>query len=357
MSNIPAYAALSPASQLVPFSIQRRAVGDKDVKIKIAFCGVCHSDLHTARGEWAGVNFPCVPGHEIVGYVQSVGKRVTRYKVGDRVGVGCQVDSCRVCPSCKSGLEQYCESGNTATYNGTDKVSGGWTFGGYSSEIVVDEHFVLRIPDALDLASAGPLLCAGITCFSPLKYLNAGPKKKIAVVGLGGLGHMGVKLARAMDAEVLMVTTSPTKARDATRLGANSVAISTDSRSMDNHVGSCDIILDTVAAPHNLDPYIALLRRDGHLALLGVPASPHPAINVGPMLGHRLSVIGTANGGISETQEMLDFCAGHGITCDIEMIAMNQINEAYERMLKSDVKYRFVIDMATITNDAKAGSV
>lgn len=353
MTTTPAFAAHSSTSPLVKHTVERRALRPRDVQIDIAFCGVCHSDLHTARGEWPGVHYPCVPGHEIVGHVIAVGAHVTKHKVGDSVGVGCQVDSCRTCESCQAGLEQYCENGNTATYNGADKMSGGWTFGGYSGMIVVDEHFVLRIPEALDLASAAPLLCAGITCYSPLRHLGAGPGKKVAVVGLGGLGHMGVKLARAMGAHVVMVTTSPSKASDAERLGAHEVVISTQPEEMAKHARSCDIVLNSVAAPHNLDPYVDLLKRDGHLMLLGVPASlHHPAPNVGPLLGHRLSIIGTANGGIAETQEMLDFCAEHHLTCDIEMIRMDQVNQAYERMLKGDVKYRFVIDMQTLKEAA-----
>lgn len=343
-----AYGAQSPTSPLAPLTIARRAVGPTDVAIEIVNCGVCHSDLHTVRGEWAGTRYPSVPGHEIVGRVTAVGASVTRHKVGDRVGVGCMVDSCRTCDSCREGLEQYCEAGNIGTYNAPDKHLGGHTFGGYSAAVVVDQDFVLRLPDAIPFDAGAPLLCAGITLWSPLRHWQAGPGKKVGIVGLGGLGHMGVKLARALGAHVVMFTTSPSKAADAEKLGAHEVVISTDAAQMKKHRRSFDLILNTVSAAHDLNIFMALLKRDGAQVLLGLPEHPHEALNVGRMLGNRLTLAASTIGGIAETQEMLDFCAEHGVVSEIETIAMDQIENAYARMLKGDVKYRFVIDMKTM---------
>jgi uncharacterized zinc-type alcohol dehydrogenase-like protein len=345
-----AYAAQSAKTPLAPHAIERRATGPKDVAIDILFCGVCHSDLHTARGEWPGVLYPSVPGHEIIGKVTAVGKDVTRFKPGQTVGVGCMVDSCRECGSCHDGLEQYCDGpvGFTGTYNGP--VGGGEnTHGGYSAAITVDEHFVLAINHAeKDLAAAAPLLCAGITTWSPLKHWGAGPGKKVGIVGIGGLGHMGVKLAKALGAHTVAFTTSPDKVADAKTLGADEVVISKDADQMKAHAGSFDLIINTVAAPHNLDAFTSLLKRDGNMTLVGAPSSPHPSPAVFNLIFKRRSIAGSLIGGIQETQEMLDFCAKHGITSDIEMIAMQDIETAYARMLKSDVKYRFVIDMSTL---------
>lgn len=348
--NTKAYAAQSPSTPLAAFTIDRRAPGAKDVAIDIIYCGVCHSDLHTARGEWAGTQYPCVPGHEIVGRVTATGSDVKKFKAGDLVGVGCMVDSCRTCPSCKEGLQQYCEgpSGFTGTYNGPAK-GGANTFGGYAAAIVVDEEFVLSIRhDEKDLAAVAPLLCAGITTWSPLRHWKTGPGKKVGIVGIGGLGHMGVKLASALGAHVVAFTTSPDKVAAAKALGANEVVISKDETQMAAHTGSFDFILNTVAAPHNLDAFVALLKRDGTMTLVGAPASPHPSPEVFNLIFGRKSIAGSLIGGIPETQEMLDFCAKHGITSDIETIRMQDINAAYERMLKGDVKYRFVIDMASL---------
>ena len=346
-----AYAAQSPTTPLAPFTLDRRAPGPKDVAIDILFCGVCHSDLHTARGEWPGVQYPCVPGHEIVGRVTAVGAEVTKVAVGALVGVGCMVDSCRECSSCQCGLEQYCEHdhGFTATYNGYAKGGDLNTFGGYSAAIVVDQHFVLTIshPEA-KLAAVAPLLCAGITTWSPLRHWQVGPGQTVGVVGIGGLGHMGIKLAHALGAHVVAFTTSAAKQADALALGADQVVISTDKAAMAANQGRFDFILNTVAAPHNLDAYMMLLKRDGTMTLVGVPALPHPSPSVANLIFGRRQLAGSLIGGIAETQEMLDFCARHNIVADVEMIAMDQIETAYQRMLNSDVKYRFVIDMATL---------
>ena len=350
MSKVKSYAAHSPKEPLVPFNLSRREVGAKDVQIEILFCGVCHSDLHTARNEWQNAVYPVVPGHEIVGRVTSVGADVTKYKVGDLAGVGCLVDSCRVCPDCMDGLEQYCD-GEVFTYNSEDKQAtdtGKMTYGGYSSHVVVDEHFVLRISDKLNLAAVAPLLCAGITTYSPLKHWKVGPGSKVGIVGLGGLGHMAVKLAHAMGAHVVLFTTSANKTEDAKRLGADEVVISKNAEEMKAHLKSFDFILNTVAASHNLDAFIELLKRDGTMCLNGVPEHAHPSPSIFNLIFKRRQIAGSLIGGIKETQEMLDFCAEHNITSDIEMIAMKDINEAYERMIKGDVKYRFVIDMATL---------
>ncbi|MCP3705763.1 NAD(P)-dependent alcohol dehydrogenase [Paraburkholderia sp. CNPSo 3274] len=342
------YAARDAASPLAPFEFQRRDLRELDVRIDVLFCGVCHSDLHQARDEWRNTIYPVVPGHEIVGRVAEVGKGVTKYKVGELVGVGCLVDSCRTCPSCAEGLEQYCENGWVGTYNGADRVSGDITYGGYSTQLVVDEAFVLRVPENLDAAAAAPLLCAGITTYSPLRTWGAGPGKKVGIVGLGGLGHMGVKLAHAMGAHVVLFTTSPSKIEDGKRLGADEVVISKDPEQMKAHANSFDLIVNTVAAQHDLNPFIELLRRDGTMTLVGAPEHDHPSPQVFNLIMKRRRLAGSLIGGIAETQDMLDFCGKHGITSDIEMIKMQDINNAYERMLKSDVKYRFVIDLDSL---------
>ncbi|RKP55819.1 NAD(P)-dependent alcohol dehydrogenase [Pararobbsia silviterrae] len=344
-----AYAAQTAKTPLAPFTIERRAVGPNDVEIDILYCGVCHSDLHTARAEWPGVHFPSVPGHEIVGRVRAVGADVTKHKVGALVGVGCMVDSCRTCPACAVNLEQYCENGFTGTYNGNAMGGDANTYGGYSTAIVVEEHFVLSIKHREDqLAAAAPLLCAGITTWSPLRHWQAGPGKKVGVVGIGGLGHMGIKLAHALGAHVVAFTTSESKREAARALGADEVVISKDPQAMRAHAASFDFILNTVAASHDLDAFTALLKLDGAMTLVGVPEHPHPSPSIGNLLFKRRSIAGSIIGGIQETQEMLDFCAEHDIVSDIEMIAMQDIETAYARMLKSDVKYRFVIDMETL---------
>lgn len=342
------YAALRADKPLEHFRFERREPGAHDVQIEILYCGVCHSDLHLARDEWGGTEYPIVPGHEIVGKVIKVGDSVRKFTVGDTVGVGCMVDSCRKCANCGDGYEQYCDQGFIATYNSEEKQTGGVTYGGYSNNIVVTEDFVLRVDDSLDLAGVAPLLCAGITTYSPLRHWGVKEGHQVAVVGLGGLGHMGVKIAKAMGAEVTMITTSPSKVGDAKRLGADHVIISKNSDEMKAARNRFDFILNTVAVPHNLDDYANLLRRDGTMTLVGLPAEPHPSPSVGVLIGKRRSIAGSLIGGIAETQEMLDFCAQHGITADIEMIDIKDINEAYERMLKSDVKYRFVIDLKTL---------
>lgn len=348
MPQVKAYAAKSPTSPIAAAMIERREVGPKDVAMDILYCGVCHSDLHTARGEWPGVQYPCVPGHEIVGRVTAVGKDVKGINVGDIGAVGCMVDSCRTCESCAHGLEQYCLGpvGMTGTYNGPVK-GGPNTYGGYSAAIVVDEHFVLSVRHKQEqLAAVAPLLCAGITTYSPLKHWGAGPGKRVGIVGIGGLGHMGVKLARAMGAHVVAFTTSESKKKAALDLGAHEVVVSTDEAQMATYTGSLDFILDTVSAKHNLDTYVSLLKVDGTLTLVGAPAEPHPSPTVFNLLLGRKAIAGSCIGGIKETQEMLDFCAEKGIVSDIEIIKAEQINTAYERLLKGDVKYRFVIDVA-----------
>lgn len=337
-------AAEAPLDQL---NIQRRKPTSLDIVIDILYCGVCHSDLHTARNEWHGTIYPCVPGHEIVGRIVSVGDNVTKFKVGDHAAVGCMVDSCRQCDYCKEGLEQYCEPGMTGTYNSPDIHLGSHTFGGYSESIVVDEAFVLRVPENLDLAAAAPLLCAGITTWSPLRHWNVGPGKKVGIVGIGGLGHMGVKLAKAMGAEVIVFTTSPSKVEDAKRLGADDVVLSKDEEQMKRYAGKLHFVLDAVSAQHDINAYLNLLRVDGSLALVGAPEHPLP-VAAFSLIPYRRSFAGSMIGGIAETQEMLDFCGKHNIVADIEMINIQQINEAYERLLKGDVKYRFVIDMDSL---------
>ena len=355
MPHPPAYAAQSADKPLGPHTIERRAPGAHDVAIDIKFCGVCHSDLHTARDEWGGTKYPCVPGHEIVGTVTAVGEDVKGFKVGDTVGVGCMVDSCGHCDPCKAGEENYCENGFTGTYDGV-LPDGSHTFGGYSTNIVVDQRFVLRIPHKDKLAAVAPLLCAGITTYSPLRHWKTGPGKKVGITGLGGLGHMGVKLAAAMGAPVVLFTTSPGKVADGKRLGADEVVISKDPVQMAKHAASFDFILDTVSAPHDLNVYLKLLSLNGTLCLVGAPpvSTPHPSPAVFNLSTNRRQLAGSNIGGIRETQEMLDFCAAHGIVCDIETIAMRDVNKAYERMLKNDVKYRFVIDMQSLKDEAKA---
>ena len=341
------YAAKSATTPLVPYSFERRDPGPLDVQIEILFCGVCHSDIHTVRSEWGPANYPCVPGHEIVGRVTAVGNDVKKFKQGDLAGVGCMVDSCRECPSCKAGLEQFCFGPATFTYNSPDKKSGGFTCGGYSSSIVVDEAFTLKISDQLDLAATAPLLCAGITTWSPLHHWKVGKGHKVGVVGLGGLGHMGVKFASALGAEVVLFTTSPGKTKDALKLGAKDVIISKNEDEMKKHAGSFDFILDTVAAAHDIDALLGQLKLDGTLCLVGLGEKPLTLAPFNVVLPRRI-LTGSAIGGIAETQEMLDFCAKHNVVSDIEMIPIQKINEAYERILKSDVKYRFVIDMKSL---------
>jgi uncharacterized zinc-type alcohol dehydrogenase-like protein len=346
--NINAYGAYAGNKPLEPLKITRRTPGAHDVQIEIAYCGVCHSDLHQVRAEWAGTLFPCVPGHEIVGRVSAVGAHVSGFREGDLVGIGCIVDSCRRCPDCESGLENYCDN-LIGTYNSPTPDPPGHTLGGYSQRIVVHEHYVLHIRHpAEQLAAVAPLLCAGITTYSPLRHWNAGPGKKVGIVGIGGLGHMGIKLARAMGAHVVAFTTSESKRGDATALGAAEAVVSRNRAEMAAHAKSFDLIVDTVAAPHQLDDYTQLLKRDGTLVLVGAPPTPHPSPEPFLLIGKRRAIAGSMIGGIPETQEMLDFCAGHGIVAEIEMIRMDQINEAYERMLKGQVRYRFVIDSASL---------
>lgn len=349
MLNARAYSASSATSPLAPTVIARRDPTENDVKIEILFCGVCHSDLHMARNEWSSLMqtvYPCVPGHEIVGRVAAIGSAVTKFSVGDLAAVGCLVGSDLTCPACKEGLEQFCPN-QVWTYGGADKYSGGVTHGGYSESIVVDEHFVLHIPSNLDLAGAAPLLCAGITTYSPMRHWNVTTGKKVGIVGLGGLGHMGVKFAHAFGAHTVVFTTSPGKVEDAKRLGADEVVISKNANEMQKHLGSFDFILDAVSADHDINAYINLLARDGNMTLVGAPEKPLSLSSFALLMGRR-SVSGSPIGGIAETQEMLDFCGKHNITSDVEVIGIQQINEAYERLLKQDVKYRFSIDMASL---------
>jgi alcohol dehydrogenase (NADP+) len=345
-----AYSAQSPSSGLGPFTLQRRSPRAQDVEIEILYCGVCHSDLHQVRNEWKEVmptTYPVVPGHEIVGRVVKAGSAVKKFKEGDIAAVGCMVDSCRVCANCRAGEEQYCENFMTLTYNGEDKILGGVTYGGYSESIVVDEAYVLRVPNKLDPAGTAPLLCAGITTYSPLRHWKVGKGQKVGIVGLGGLGHMGLKFAHAFGAHVVLFTTSPDKTADAVRLGADEVVVSKDKAEMQKHASSFNFILDAVSAQHDLNAYLQLLKLDGTMTLVGAPEKPS-AVAAFSLLFNRRSLAGSAIGGIRETQEMLDFCGEHGITADIEMIRIQQINEAYERLLKGDVKYRFVIDNASL---------
>ncbi len=349
-----AYAAQSPESQLGPFDLERREPRDEDVVIDILFCGVCHSDIHTARNEWQNTVYPFVPGHEIIGRVANVGSKAGKFKIGDLVGVGCMVDSCRHCASCEEGLEQYCENGFTATYNSDDHIGGTphpVTFGGYADKITVDERFVLRVPENLDPAATAPLLCAGITTYSPLRHWNVGAGQKVGIIGLGGLGHMGVKFAHAMGAHVVMITTSPEKGEDAKKLGADEVLISKDADAMEKAANTFDFLLNTIPVGHDTDPYMNLLKRDGTMVVVGA-VEALTNVNGIPFIMRRRSMAGSLIGGIPETQEMLDFCGEHNITCDIEMVSMNDINTAYDRTVAGDVKYRFVIDMATLNKEA-----
>jgi uncharacterized zinc-type alcohol dehydrogenase-like protein len=347
MSSVKAYAAQSATTPVSPFTIERRNPKPHDVEIKILYCGVCHSDLHTVRNEWGGTMYPCVPGHEIVGKVTAVGDHVKKFKVGDFAAIGCLVDSCRECDNCKDGLEQYCTNGMVGTYNGNEKDGSGYTFGGYSKSILAHEDFILRISDKLPLEGVAPLLCAGITTYSPLRHWKVGKGMKVAVLGLGGLGHMGVKLASSMGAEVTMLSHTAAKEKDAKRLGATHFVLTSDEAQVKACAGSFDFILDTVSADHDYNFYLGLLRTNGVMVCVGAPSSPAqiPAFN---LIFGRKSIAGSLIGGIPETQEMLDYCAEHNIVSDVEVIAIKDINESYERMLKGDVRYRFVIDMATL---------
>ncbi len=343
-----AFAAQTAASPLGPFTFDRRDPRADDVVIDILYCGVCHSDIHQARNEWGGSLYPIVPGHEIIGRVAQVGSAVSRCKAGDLVGVGCMVDSCQHCEPCEHGHEQYCDEGPTWTYNSVDRRDGQPTYGGYSERIVASEKFVLRIPDGLDPKTAAPLLCAGITTYSPLRHWGAGPGKTVGVVGLGGLGHMALKFAKALGAHVVLFTRSPGKEPEARRLGADTVVLSTDQDQMKAAAGMCDLIINTVPNPHDINPYMEAVKLDGTQVLVGLVGPIEPVLSSVPLIFRRRAVAGSLIGGIKETQEMLDFCAATGVTCDVEMIAMDDINGAYERMLRSDVKYRFVIDIATL---------
>jgi uncharacterized zinc-type alcohol dehydrogenase-like protein len=345
-------AAYDAAGPLAPWRFERRDLGAHDVHIRILFCGICHSDLHTVRGEWGPCAYPQVPGHEIVGRVEQVGPAVTRWKAGDLVGVGCMVNSCQQCQPCADGLEQYCDNGMTGTYGSIEQETGRPTQGGYATDVVVHEQFVLRVPENLDPAAVAPLLCAGITTWSPLRQWKVGPGSRVAVVGIGGLGHMAVKLARALGAHVVVLTTSPGKAEDALRLGAHEVVLSRDKQAMKGLRNSLDVIIDTVGTPHDLEGEMQLLRLDGTLVLLGGSPEPHPSPGAFTFIMKRRRLAGSLIGGIAETQEMLDFCGAHGITADIELIAADAVNAAYERMLRSDVRYRFVIDASTISAPA-----
>ncbi len=345
--NTKAYGSVAADSALAPINIERRTPTPHDVAIEILYCGVCHSDLHQARNEWHNTVFPCVPGHEIIGRITSIGSHVTKFKVGDLAAVGCLVDSCRTCEQCKDGYEQFCDVAPVFTYNSKDSHSGNHTYGGYSESIVVNEDFVLRVPENLDLAATAPLLCAGITTYSPLKHWKVGPGMKVGIVGIGGLGHMAVKIAKAMGAHVIVFTTSASKKEDAIRLGADEVVISTDKDAMNTYRKSLTFILDAVSAKHDINDYLSLLKRDGVLTLVGLPEEALPVMPFNVAFPRRIFT-GSGIGSIAETQEMLDFCAKHNITADIELINIQDINKAYERLLKGDVRYRFVIDMASL---------
>ncbi len=347
MSLTRAFAALTPSTPLVPFELERREPGPADVVIDLAFCGVCHSDLHQVRDEWGGARFPMVPGHEMVGTVSRVGAAVKKFKVGDRAGVGCMVDSCRTCDNCKQDLEQFCQKGAAFSYNGTEMDRTTPTFGGYSKQVVVTEAFALRLSPKLDLAATAPLLCAGITTWSPLRHWKAGKGQRVGVVGLGGLGHMAVKLAASLGCEVTMLSTSPGKEADARRLGAHQFGLTSEKGTFKRLAGSFDLILDAISAPHDYNAYLGLLKVNGTMVLLGVPPQPTP-VAAFALIGGRRSLAGSLIGGIAETQEMLDHCAEHGITSDIEVLPVQQVNVAYERMLKNDVRYRFVLDLSTL---------
>ena len=347
-TQVKAFGTEAADADLKELNINRREVTEKDIEIEILYCGVCHSDLHTARNDWGFTSYPAVPGHEIVGKITKVGNDVTKFKVGDLAAVGCLVDSCRTCSSCAQDLEQYCLNGWVGTYNGADKHLGGMTYGGYSEKVVVDEHFVLKVPSNLDLAAVAPLLCAGITTWSPLRHWKVTKGSKVAVVGLGGLGHMAIKLAKGLGAEVTLFSRTPDKEKDALDLGADAVVISTDENQMNSVSGTFDLIIDTVPYVHDVNPYVATLNLSGTLVLVGYLGGLEPILNTVPMIMGRKSIAGSLIGGIAETQEMLDFCGKHNIVSDIEIIKMQEINEAYERMIKSDVKYRFVIDMSSL---------
>jgi uncharacterized zinc-type alcohol dehydrogenase-like protein len=347
MSEVKAYAASSNTADLELFKIERRDITKEDVEIDILYCGVCHSDIHTVKNDWKGSQYPVVPGHEIIGRVTKVGDSVKDFKTGDLVGVGCMVDSCQECNSCKEDLEQYCENGATFTYNSKDKHIGGHTFGGYSEKVVVDKKFVLNIPENLDVEAVAPLLCAGITTFSPLNHWNVKKGDKVGVIGLGGLGHMGIKFAHAMGAHVVMITTSPSKSTDAKKLGADEVLISKDEDQMKKHANSFDFLLNTIPVGHDVNPYVGLLKRDATMVLVGA-VEPLEPIHGGGLIVNRKNIAGSLIGGIKETQQMLDFCGEHNIVSDVEMIDIQNINEAYERVINSDVKYRFVIDMKSL---------
>jgi len=349
MSTSFGYAAQSAIRPLGPFTFERRDPGPHDVQIEILFCGVCHSDIHQARNEWKATVYPVVPGHEIVGRVKKIGNKVTSFHTGELAAVGVMIDSCRTCASCLAGLEQYCENELILTYNSPDKYTGKMTYGGYSNQIVVDDRFVLHVSEKLDLPAVAPLVCAGITMYSPLRHWNVGVGSKVGIVGLGGVGHMGVKFAHAFGAHVVLFTTSQDKADDAIRLGAAEVIFSNNSDEMKKHLNSFDFVLDTVAAPHSLDAYVELLKRDATLCLVGLPDNPHPSPSVANLAFKRRQISGSLIGGLRETQEMLDFCARHNIVSDVEIIPIQKINEAYQRMLEGDVKYRFVIDLASLS--------
>ena len=352
MPNANAYAAQSEASGLAPLTIERRELRGDDVAIEIDYCGVCHTDIHFAQNDWGMTMYPVVPGHEIIGRVTAVGENVSGFQPGDTVGVGCMVDSCRHCEPCQHGLEQYCLEGPVVTYNGIDRHDGTVTYGGYSDSVVVNEHFVVRVPEKLDPAAAAPLLCAGITTYSPLRHYGVKPGHKVGVIGMGGLGHMGIKFARALGAEVTVFTRSPGKVSEAEAQGAHHVIISTDEEQMQAAAGQFDFMLDTVPVQHDLNPYIGLLRYDGVHILVGLLEPVDPPLQAGPLVIGRKVLAGSLIGGMPETQEVLDFCADNGIRCDVEMLDIGNINAAYERVKKGDVKYRFVIDMATLKNPA-----
>jgi uncharacterized zinc-type alcohol dehydrogenase-like protein len=347
-TNVLGYAASSAKADLTPYRFERRDIRNDDVVVEILYCGICHSDVHHVRDDWSNTTFPIVPGHEIIGRVANVGPDVTRFKQGDHVGVGCMVDSCQHCAACKQGLEQYCEEGSTLTFNSLDRQDNMPTFGGYSEKIIASEKFVLRIPDGLDLKGVGPLLCAGITTWSPLRHWGVIEGTNVGVVGLGGLGHMAIKLAKALGANVALFSRSPGKEQDARRLGADNVVISTDANQMASLNNKFDLIIDTVPYVHDVNPYIPSLSLNGTLVMVGFLGNLEPTLNTAPLVMNRKSVAGSVIGGITETQELLDFCGNHGITADIELIKIQEVNEAYKRMLKSDVKYRFVIDMASL---------
>ena len=353
MIKVQGFAARDAHSALVPFTFERREPGPRDVQIEILYCGICHSDLHQARNDWSNSLYPMVPGHEIVGRVVRVGSEVRKLKAGDFAGVGCMVDSCRQCSACKADLEQYCEQGATWTYNAKERGSEQLTFGGYSEQIVVDQHFVVNIPASVDLKGAAPLLCAGITTYSPLRHWKVGAGQKVGVIGLGGLGHMGVKFAKALGARVVMITTSPEKGKDAQRLGADEVLVSRDAAAMAKHARSFDFLLNTIPVSHDVNPYLALLKIDRTMVLVGVLTALDPPVQGANVIFGRKNLTGSGIGGMAETQEMIDFCAKHGIVSDIEMVPIQSVNAAYERLLKNDVKYRFVIDMNSLKQGAR----